>query len=160
LEIAMSKSPRPAVQSASVFEDLMRTDVSQWKGVVGRLKDPVTARLVVKFLDDHPQLREKRAGVYLAASETVQRDRIRYAKAMRAGRAAAVIARTLLKAGKAVMGLGRSSAAGRRADAVPVTVPTVATAAVVSIPAPRHSMEDLVFPVIVDPLTGQPPLFH
>lgn len=139
----------------------MRTDVSQWKGVVGRLQDPVTAHLVVKFLDDHPQLREKRAGVYLAASETVQRDRIRYAKAMRAGRAAAVIARTLLKATKAVMGLGRSSAAGRRAEAaVPVTVPMVAAAAAVSIPAPQHSMGELVFPVIVDPLTGQPPLFH
>lgn len=156
----MSKSPRPVVQSASVFEDLMRTDVSEWKSVVSRLKDPVTARLVVKFLDDHPQLREKRAGVYLAASETVQRDRIRYAKAMRAGRAAAVIARALLKAGKAVMGLGRSSAERRRGEAAPVIVPMVASVAAVSIPVPQNGMDELVFPMIVDPLTGQPPLFH
>lgn len=133
----------------------MRMDVSEWKSVISRLKDPVTARLVVKFLDDHPQLREKRAGVYLAASETVQRDRIRYAKAMRAGRAAAVVARTLLKAGKAVIGLGRPSAGARRAEA-----PMVASAAVVSIPASQNGMDELAFPMIVDPFTGQPPLFH
>lgn len=81
-------SVKPA--AASVFEELARTDVRQWQSVVSRVQDPITARLIVQLLDTMPELRSKRVGIYLAASETVKRDQVRFAKSFRRGKAVGV----------------------------------------------------------------------
>ncbi|MBW8830746.1 MAG: hypothetical protein JF606_15215 [Burkholderiales bacterium] len=156
----MNKTSQPNTRATSVFEELSRTDLTQWQGVVSRVKDPVTARLVVQYLDAFPQLKENRAGVYLAACETVQRDRIRFAKSYRKGRMAAAVLTSLMKLGKAILGLARAV----KAQAVIAECPQVPAAgkapASVSHVEPTRVCDRMVFPVIVDPFAAQAPLVH
>lgn len=91
----MSQKPNPQVQKPSTFEELMRVDLENWKGVASLVKDPVAARLIVETLDAHPQLKERRIGVYLAARVTVQRSRITYARSRAAGARFAAVLRAL-----------------------------------------------------------------
>jgi len=154
----MNKASQPNPRPASVFEELNRTDLTQWQGVVSRVKDPVTARLVVQFLDAYPQLKENRAGVYLAACETVQRDRIRFAKSYRKGRMAAAVLTSLMKLGKAMLGLVRAV----KAQGVIAERPRLPPAckAPVSHVEPTRVCNRMVFPAIVDPFASQAPLVH
>jgi len=156
----MSKISPPPSQTNSVFEDLMRTDLAQWKSVVSRVQDPVTARLVVQFLDAHPQLKEKRAGVYLAAAETVQRDRIRFAKGYRTGRTVASVVTTCLRLSKALIGHVRSSTREQPVKASPVPLQPAAPQVASRPPAATRADDSLVFPVIVDPFAGRASTVH
>ena len=88
----------PVQAPASAREARERADLAHWLSISARATDPTTARLILDHLDEHAQLREQYVGVYLVAKETVERDRIRYAKAMRRGQAVAATARMLWKA--------------------------------------------------------------
>lgn len=109
----MSKSHSTASvkPAASVVEELARTDARQWQGVVSRVEDPITARLVVDLLDTMPDLRMERVGVYLAARETVQRDQVRYAKSFRRGKAVGLVVKLFFSA---LMGTTLAIARGLR----------------------------------------------
>jgi len=68
-------------------------EVNHWLRMMGRLQDPVVARLVLGFLNDNPDLRDTHPGAFLLASETVKRDQIRYAKAYAWGKLAKSVSR-------------------------------------------------------------------
>ena len=68
-------------------------DAIHWQSTMGRLKDPVVARLVLGYLNENPRLRDQHPGAYLMASETVKRSQIRYAKARAWGRVASHLGR-------------------------------------------------------------------
>lgn len=131
----MSKSHSTASvnPAASVIEELARTDARQWQGVVSRVEDPITARLVVDLLDTMPDLRMERVGVYLAARETVQRDQVRYAKNFRRGKAVGLVVKLFISA---LMGTTLAIARGLRwlakacASRMSSNRPAVASAAV------------------------------
>lgn len=61
-------------------------EVNHWLRMMGRLDDPVVARLVLKFLNENPRIRLEHPGAFLLASETVKRSQIRYAKAYAVGK--------------------------------------------------------------------------
>jgi hypothetical protein len=148
----MKKAPQTTVSQASVVELLQRTDLAHWQDVARRVNDPVTARLIVKLLDEDPYLREHRIGVYLAASETVKRSQIRYARWHRYGQAAGAFLRF-------VRGCARG-AAGVLASFLPRAQPSPVAAAAPA--GARHEQSDdaLVFPRIVDPFVDKAPLVH
>jgi hypothetical protein len=83
---------------ATAREARERADLAHWLSISVRATDPTTAQLILDFLGEHPQMREQHVGVYLVAKQTVQRDRIRHAKAMRRGQAVAATVRMLFKA--------------------------------------------------------------
>jgi hypothetical protein len=60
-------------------------EVHQWQYLVSRITNPTTARIIVDFLDSDPKAKLQHAGIYVRACETVQRSRIRYAKAKKWG---------------------------------------------------------------------------
>jgi hypothetical protein len=60
-------------------------DVDQWKYLVSRISNPTTAKIIVEYLDSDPTAKLQFAGIYVRARETVQRSRIRYAKAKQWG---------------------------------------------------------------------------
>lgn len=85
----------------SLDEQLRHADFAHFKDLQTRIDDFTAARLIVDFLDQHPSLKTRHMGVYLRASESVQRYRIRCAKRFRAGRMAGTVVRQvylLLKA--------------------------------------------------------------
>lgn len=88
--MSKSQSSASVKPAASVIEELARTDARHWQSVVSRVEDPITARLLVNLLDTMPDLRTERLGVYLAASETVKRDQIRWAKNYRLGKSVGI----------------------------------------------------------------------
>lgn len=108
----MSKS-QSSVSHESVVDLLQRTDLAHWQQLSRRIADPVVARLVVRFLDDEPHLREQRVGVYLAASETVKRSQITYARWRRLG----VVVGTLLRVSRKTVVYASGAVALMRAGA-------------------------------------------
>ena len=109
LEIVMSNSQSQTAKNLTPNEALLRADSVQWMAVAKRANDPVTARVIVAYLDQHPQLREQRAGVYLAASEAIKRDQMRYAKAKQLGQQVASVARAVYRGFKFLFQLARKS---------------------------------------------------
>lgn len=106
----MSNSQNQAsANNTSVTEALLRSDSAQWMAVAKRASDPVTARVIVTYLDQHPTLREQRAGVYLAASEAIKRDQMRYAKAKHLGQQVAGTAHVVFRGIKFLFQLARKS---------------------------------------------------
>jgi hypothetical protein len=79
LEIIMKQQTNNPT-SPSAQDLLNEADAKHWLDLIGRLNDPVVARIFVNVLNDSPLLRARFAGAYLSACETVKRDRIRYAK--------------------------------------------------------------------------------
>lgn len=73
-------------------------DATQWHNMMGRLKDPVVARLVLGYFGQNPRLRDQHPGAFLTASETVKRSHIRYAKAHALGRMVVIGGRTATRA--------------------------------------------------------------
>lgn len=66
-------------------------ECNHWLGMMGRLQDPVVARLVLGFFNENMRLRDQHPGAFLIAAETVKRDQIRYAKAYAWGRLARAV---------------------------------------------------------------------
>lgn len=126
----MKNVSQPTVQP-SVLEELCRTDLAHWKGLTTRVKDPLTARVIVQALDADPYLRKHRIGVYLAASETVKRDQIRYARGRRCGAAV----------GRVLKLVAQALAKAKQHFAAPMAEPQQAC----------PDVDPLVFPHIVDP---------
>jgi hypothetical protein len=60
-------------------------EVDQWKYLVSRINEPTTAKIIVEYLDNDPAMKGRYAGIYLRARDTVQRSRVRYAKAFKWG---------------------------------------------------------------------------
>jgi hypothetical protein len=67
------KTPAPQQASANPFADVTRADCEHWAAMARNVNDPVVAKLLVQFLDQEPDLRVKRSGVYLAAQTCLQR---------------------------------------------------------------------------------------
>lgn len=64
----------------SAQDQLNEAEAKHWLSLIGRLNDPVVARIFVNVLNDSPALRARFSGAYLSACETIKRDQIRYAK--------------------------------------------------------------------------------
>ena len=60
-------------------------ELAQWKYLVARLHSPTTAKIIVEYLDHDPALKSRYAAIYIRARDTVQRSRVRYAKAFKWG---------------------------------------------------------------------------
>jgi hypothetical protein len=149
----MTKASQDSVSQASVLEQLQRTDLRYWQNLAQRVSDPVTARVIVKFLDADPYLREHRIGVYLAACETVKRSQIRYARWHRYGQVVGVLLRFARKCVE------------RAARALASIKPALAPVSAVAVPAvaqiPDDDFPDIPsFPPIVDPFVDKRPLVH
>ena len=68
-------------------------DINQWLQMMGRLDDPVVARLVHAFLSENGAARDQHPGAFLKALETIKRDQIRYAKAYADGKLTGTLVR-------------------------------------------------------------------
>jgi hypothetical protein len=94
-------------------QQAQHVEVNHWLRMMGRLEDPVVARLVLAFLNDNPRQRAQHPGAFLQASETVKRSQIRFAKAYAWGRLAGS---TSVAAGRGVSraakGLGMLASSG------------------------------------------------
>jgi hypothetical protein len=90
------------------FAQATHLDVSHWLRMMGRLDDPVVARLVLGFLDSDPHLRARHPGAFLQASETVKRAQIRFAKGYARGR---LVGSMCLSACRGLGWLAKSAAA-------------------------------------------------
>lgn len=67
-------------------------DIHQWLQMMGRLDDPVVARLVHQYLSENGAARDQHPGAFLKALETVKRSQISYAKAYARGKLAGFLA--------------------------------------------------------------------
>lgn len=74
-----------AVDNNQLSTVMRSMDVDQWKYLVSRISNPTTAKIIVEYLDSNPTAKLQFAGIYVRARETVQRSRIRYAKAKQWG---------------------------------------------------------------------------
>jgi hypothetical protein len=138
MEIIMTPHPQtPAATIPSAFEELMRTDLVNWKALATQVNDPVVARMIVEVLDAHPAMRERRIAVYLAARVTVQRSRVAYARAHATGRRAAAFARGSMQFAQRLFGGFRRIAEHARptrdvAGSLPATIVAAASATAVA----------------------------
>lgn len=139
----MSNSQSQAPKNLTPNEALLRADSVQWMAVAKRANDPVTARVIVAYLDQHPQLREQRAGVYLAASEAIKRDQMRYAKAKHLGQQVAGVARAVYRGLKFLFQLARKSSLDGLAKVEQHALPRVD----VAVPAQAVSLPAATEPV-------------
>ena len=78
-QTANQSTPSDAIQSLST--QMLSMDVAQWKVLVARINEATTARIIVEYLDSNSVQKNRYAGIYLRARDTVQRSRVRYAKA-------------------------------------------------------------------------------
>ena len=76
---ASQSTPSDAIQLLST--QMLSMDVAQWTILVARINEPTTARIIVEYLDGNSVQKNRYAGIYLRARDTVQRSRVRYAKA-------------------------------------------------------------------------------
>lgn len=86
-QTAFQSTPSDAIQSLST--QMLSMDVAQWKVLVARINEPTTARIIVEYLDSNSGQKNRYAGIYLRARDTVQRSRVRYAKAYKWGQSSA-----------------------------------------------------------------------
>ena len=84
---ASQSTPSDAIQLLST--QMLSMDVAQWTILVARINEPTTARIIVEYLDGNSVQKNRYAGIYLRARDTVQRSRVRYAKAYRWGQLSA-----------------------------------------------------------------------
>ena len=84
---ASQSTPSDAIQSLST--QMLSMDVAQWKVLVARINEATTARIIVEYLDSNSVQKNRYAGIYLRARDTVQRSRVRYAKAYKWGQLSA-----------------------------------------------------------------------
>ena len=76
---ASQSTPSDAIQLLST--QMLSMDVAQWTILVARINEATTARIIVEYLDGNSVQKNRYAGIYLRARDTVQRSRVRYAKA-------------------------------------------------------------------------------
>lgn len=138
----MSKSTQSVRPQVSVQEEIARTDLSNWKAVVSRANNPVTARLIVEALEADPATKAANLGVFLVARETVKRDQIRYSRGKRAGQVVGTVGRLLFRACKSIVSFIALGVAHARGKA---TAPVVAVAPV----RVTEESEPLVWPTIM-----------
>lgn len=143
----MSNSQSQAPKNLTPNEALLRADSVQWMAVAKRANDPVTARVIVAYLDQHPQLREQRAGVYLAASEAIKRDQMRYAKAKQLGQQVAGVARAVYRGLKFLFQLARKSSLDGLAKVEQHALPRAEPRVDVAVPAQAVSLPAAIEPV-------------
>ena len=84
---ASQSTPSDAIQLLST--QMLSMDVAQWTILVARINEATTARIIVEYLDGNSVQKNRYAGIYLRARDTVQRSRVRYAKAYRWGQLSA-----------------------------------------------------------------------
>lgn len=150
----MTNATQQQAHRPSVDEEFARTDLAHWKQVVSQCDNPVIARTIVQYLDAHPPLKAANAGVYLAASVTVEKSQITYAKAYRAGHVVAVVVRSILTVGKVVLRLTCSVASLVIKPLMKVqrATPGDSACSAASEPAtPATNGDPMAIPQIVDP---------
>lgn len=86
----MTQSAQQSAQSSSdkisqLNAHLRSMELGQWKYLVSRIDEPTTARIIVEYLDGEPAQKARFAGIYIRARDTVQRSRVRYARALKWG---------------------------------------------------------------------------
>ena len=70
----MTQTSSSQHQSSNPYAELAAADCAQWKALLARVEEPAVAQLLVEFLDSQPELRAKRAGAYLSAHLTLDRE--------------------------------------------------------------------------------------
>ena len=70
----MTQSSPSHHQASNPYAELAAADCAHWKALLARVDEPAVAQLLVEFLDAHPELRTKRAGTYLSAHLTLDRE--------------------------------------------------------------------------------------
>lgn len=70
---------------ASASVSPRHVDAKHLADMLARVHDPVVARVFLSLTDEHPELRLDFLGAQLKATETVEREAIRYEKAREAG---------------------------------------------------------------------------
>jgi len=115
---------------------MAHSDNALWNRTVAHVqKDPVVARAFMELFAQEPALVRQRAGAFVTAKVTVQRERIRYAKAYRLGQRLASV----------VSWIGRRSASTLRLGAIGAqAVGALAMPNLVRAEAPQHLMEPVV----------------
>ena len=78
----MSQSQQTSVPGSP---ELHQIDAAQWRIIANQLNDPRTARVVITFLEAHPELLKRHAGTLLRARATVERSTRHYGKGFRLG---------------------------------------------------------------------------
>jgi hypothetical protein len=92
---------------ANAARAAVQRDDAVWNELLSRVQqDPVVARAMLDLFETKPELMARRAGAFVAARVTVQRDRIRYARAYRKGQRVASAARLAVKATAALLRVG------------------------------------------------------
>lgn len=71
--------------SATASSELSQIDAAQWRLIAAQLNDVRTARVVITFLEAHPELLQRHAGTLLRARATVERSTRHYGKGYRLG---------------------------------------------------------------------------
>ena len=95
--------------SQQLNANLRSMELGQWKYLVSRIDEPTTARIIVEYLDSEPAQKARFAGIYIRARDTVQRARLRYARALKWGQLAGRLTRWVVRS-------TRRRAAGRSAN--------------------------------------------
>lgn len=155
---------KKAARQITGYEAMIQRDAALWNSMVNQAQDPVVARAMLELFEAHPELKAKRAGAFLAARVTVQKDRIRYAKAFRQGqrlgavigllgRVSAVVARSAVQGAKVLTKQAVQAVASTGAQSTPAVAPQEPTlkrqpAADPVVVSAQVSAEVLPFPVI------------
>ena len=98
--------------SQQLNANLRSMELGQWKYLVSKIDEPTTARLIVEYLDNEPAQKARFAGIYIRARDTVQRARVRYARALKWGQMAGRLTRWVIRstrgraAGRSVVNTG------------------------------------------------------
>lgn len=85
----MTQSAQPSADKISQLNAHLRSmELGQWKYLISKIDEPTTARIIVDYLDSEPAQKTRFAGIYIRARDTVQRSRVRYARALKWGQMA------------------------------------------------------------------------
>lgn len=85
----MTQSAQPSADKISQLNVNLRSmELGQWKYLISKIDEPTTARIIVEYLDSEPAQKARFAGIYIRARDTVQRSRVRYARALKWGQMA------------------------------------------------------------------------
>lgn len=127
----MSNQTTKANASIRTVLSIENLDVHQWNYLVEQIDDPVVARVIVQLFDEDKDIGQatKSAyyGIYVRATVTVQRDRIRYARTKERQESIAAFTRSIARSLRSLF-----SRSATRPVAEPMkptqAQPTVATA--------------------------------
>lgn len=150
----MSKSAPQARPQASIAEQFAGINLSQWKGVVTQIHDPMAAYLIVQALDAVPEAKAANLGVYLAAKVTIRRSQVIYARWKRFGSMFGSLVRLARRGFGSAKPAALSTDQSQPLAEAPYKVEPQAADTVTVTAAASQSEETLVFPTIIFPVAA------